>query len=165
MKKISIFLLLIVSLLISFFLLWWALSKPHIPHGIILISLDTLRADHLGSYGYHYDTSPFIDEFAKESIVFENAVVQAATTLPSHMSMMTSLYPFFHGVKENTHRLADRHVTLAELLNQNGYNTAAFTDGALVSGMFGFNQGFDIYDDQGGGIVKILSKVKSWLTK
>ena len=73
-------------------------AKP--PKGIILISLDTLRADHLGTYGYHRNTSPYIDAFAKESVVFENAVVQSPWTLPSHMSIMTSLYPSSHGVLE-----------------------------------------------------------------
>ena len=72
-------------------------TQAESPRNIILISLDTLRADHLGTYGYHRNTSPFIDAFAKESIVFEHAVVQAPNTLPSHMSIMTSLYPSFHG--------------------------------------------------------------------
>ena len=89
---------LIFSLSISGIYLWWALSKNQIPQGVILISLDTLRADHLGVYGYHRNTSPAIDALAEESVVFENAVVQSPWTLPSHMSIMTSLYPSFHGL-------------------------------------------------------------------
>jgi arylsulfatase A-like enzyme len=146
---------------------WWISStqdKP--PRGIILISLDTLRADHLGIYGYHRNTSPFIDAFAKESIVFEHAVVQAPNTLPSHMSIMTSLYPSFHGVTKLKNRLADEHVTLAELLQEGGYRTAAFTDGGYMRAVFGFNQGFDIYDvKREVGIARILPEVKKWLDK
>ena len=133
------------------------------PQGIILISLDTLRADHLGTYGYHRDTSPYIDAFAKESIVLENAVVQSPWTLPSHLSIMTSLYPSFHGVDEFSFRLADEHVTLAELLKEYGYQTAAFTDGVWMRAVTGMNQGFDMYDDQGVHIANILPKVEKWL--
>ncbi|MCK5256793.1 MAG: sulfatase, partial [Deltaproteobacteria bacterium] len=141
-------------------------TQAKAPHSIILISLDTLRADHLGIYGYHRNTSPFIDAFAKESIVFEHAVVQAPNTLPSHMSIMTSLYPSFHGVTKLKNRLADEHVTLAELLQEGGYRTAAFTDGAFMNAEFGFNQGFDIYNDnKRRGIARILPKVKRWLDK
>jgi len=133
------------------------------PHGIILISLDNLRADHLGVYGYQRNTSPFIDSFAKESIVFNNAVVQSPWTLPSHMSIMTSLYPSFHGVRKYPNFLNDEEVTIAELLKEAGYETAAFTDGGFMAASFGFDQGFDIYEDQRIGIANILPKVKAWL--
>jgi arylsulfatase A-like enzyme len=136
-------------------------AKP--PHGIILISFDTLRADSLGIYGYHRNTSPFIDSFAKESIVFENAIVQAPWTLPSHMSIMTSLYPTSHGVVETNLRLADEHVTLAELLRAGGYQTAAFTSGGPMSEVYGFDQGFDTYDHKWITIEQLLPKVKKWL--
>jgi arylsulfatase A-like enzyme len=135
-----------------------------VPKGIILISLDTLRADHLGIYGYHRNTSPYIDAFAKESIVFENALVQSPWTLPSHMSIMTSLYPSSHGVVVRNNRLADEHVTLAELLGEKGYKTAAFADGAFMKGDYGFKQGFDMYDgDNWIGIARILPKAEKWL--
>ena len=157
---------LFVVLSILFFCMcpWCVLPAPaKNPHGIILISLDTLRADHLGCYGYQRNTSPSIDAFARESIVFENAVVQSPWTLPSHMSIMTSLYPSFHGVTNKSSRLADEHTTLAELLQESGYQTAAFTDGGLVSGEFGFNQGFDVYEDEWIGIANILPKAEKWL--
>lgn len=165
MKKIFIFSSLIFFLSISAIYLWWSISKPQIPQGIILISLDTLRADHLGAYGYHRNTSPSIDALAEESVVFENAVVQSPWTLPSHMSIMTSLYPSFHGLtdKDTFSPLSDEYVTLAELLKKGGYKTAAFTDGGFVSAKFGFDRGFDTYYDQGGGIKAILPKVKKWL--
>ena len=160
-----------VRVLISAFLIFFlsifpcrvSSTQAESPRNIILISLDTLRADHLGTYGYHRNTSPFIDAFAKESIVFEHAVVQAPNTLPSHMSIMTSLYPSFHGTWNKNSRLDDEHITLAELLQGKGYQTAAFVDGGFVSASFGFDQGFDIYDDQGRRIAQILPKVKKWL--
>ena len=134
------------------------------PHGIILISLDTLRADHLGTYGYNRNTSPSIDAFARESVIFENAVVQSPWTLPSHMSIMTSLYPSFHGVTNPEQHLAEEHVTLAELLRNEGYKTAAFADGAFMREVYGFAQGFDLYDgNERVGIADILPKVKKWL--
>jgi arylsulfatase A-like enzyme len=162
-KKISISIFLI--LFFSIYPLFISSTRAKAPRGIILISLDTLRADHLGTYGYHRNTSPFIDAFAKESIVFENAVVQSSWTLPSHASIMTSLYPAFHGVHRYFPMLVAGYMTLAELLREAGYQTAAFTDGGWMERKFGLHQGFDIYDDQGGGITKILPKVKKWLNK
>ena len=163
MKKLSLVIVLLVFIAGIYF--WRTLSTHQEPHGIILISLDTLRADHLGTYGYQRNTSPTIDAFAKESIVFENAVVQAPNTLPSHMSIMTSLYPHFHGVKSNT-SLPEEGVTLAELLREGGFATAAFTDGGWMRAAFGFSQGFETYDgEEKIGIAKILPKVKKWLDK
>ena len=156
---ISIFLMLVFNIypwLISS-------SQAKAPHGIILISFDTLRADSLGIYGYHRNTSPFIDAFAQESIVFENAIAQAPWTLPSHMSIMTSLYPTSHGVVETDLRLADEQVTLAELLRAGGYQTAAFTSGGPMSEVYGFDQGFDTYDHKWITIEQLLPKVKEWL--
>jgi arylsulfatase A-like enzyme len=145
------------------YLCWFFFYQTEPPRGIILISLDTLRADHLGIYGYHRDTSPCIDAFAKENIVFENAVSQSPWTLPAHMSIMTSLYPPYHGAKKKTPFLPDDKVTLAELLSKAGYQTAAFTDGGYLSAEYGYDKGFAIYDDKGGGIAKILPKVREWL--
>ena len=162
MKKIVIFLLIILLLIAAGYGLASSINQP--PQGIILISLDTLRADHLGIYGYHRNTSPFIDAFAKESVVFENAVVQSQWTLPSHASIMTSLYPSSHGVTEIKDSLSEEHVTLAELLRREGYATGAFTDGAFLRKRFGLNQGFDLYDgERRVGIKEILPKVKKWL--
>ena len=171
-KKRLIATFLIAGFLISIFMIffkyysWVGFFKTKPIRGIILISLDTLRADHLGIYGYHRDTSPFIDAFAKESIVFESAVAQASGTLASHMSIMTSLYPSFHGVTTLEKRLANEHLTLAELLREGGYQTAAFTDGAQVRPIFGFDQGFDVYKGKRKrGIAQTLTNVKKWLSK
>lgn len=124
---------------------------------VILISIDTLRRDHLGCYGYGRDTSPVIDRFArKEAVLFEQAYAQAPYTLPSHMSMLTGLYPDTHGVllpfrgdgSMRSVRLAEGVETLAEVLKGRGFATSAFTDGVLVDGKFGFGQGFDAYRDE-----------------
>ena len=165
MKRKFIAVLSIFLLLLAGVYFWLPKTMYKRPRGIILISLDTLRADHLGIYGYYRNTSPFIDIFAKESIVFENAVVQSATTLPSHMSIMTSLYPHSHGLTKNISLASENH-TLAELLRKGGYATAAFVDGGWMRGVFGFSQGFDLYEgEKTVGIAKILPKVKKWLDK
>ena len=112
--------------------------EPERPN-VILIVLDTVRSDHLGCYGYGRDTSPHMDRFAKEDgILFEAAYAQAPLTLPSHMSMLTGLYPETHGVllpkvKEVKHggtdKLSEDVVTLAEAIKKRGFRTSAFTDG------------------------------------
>lgn len=115
---------------------------------VILIGIDTLRADHLGSYGYSRDTSPNIDRFASESILFENAIAQAVWTTPSFMSIMTALYPSVHKLQKHpeTPKLDESVVTLAQVLRANGYRTASFNGGAYVSKEFGFDRGFDVYN-------------------
>jgi arylsulfatase A-like enzyme len=123
---------------------------PEGPVGIVLISLDTLRADHLGLYGYQRPTSPNIDRWARQAIVFRNEVVQLPGTLPSHMSMMTSLYPREHGVlplQDGVIRLSDSIRTVAELLKERGFRTAGYTDGGYVSAIYGFERGFDEFRD------------------
>lgn len=112
---------------------------------VILISLDTLRADHLGIYGYHRDTSPYIDEMAKESILFENAYAQSPNTLISHATMLTSLQPIVHGATPDF-ILAEGFETLAEYFQKNGYKTAGFaTHESWLSEKMGFAQGFDVF--------------------
>lgn len=123
-----------------------------IPNGpnIILISIDTLRADHLGCYGYDKNTSPHIDQFSKESVLFKNARSQSHWTTPSHLSLFTSLYPSVFKVWKYPEpgRLPDSYFTLAEILKNEGYHTAAFTAGGYVHKRFGFAQGFDVYLDE-----------------
>ncbi len=115
---------------------------------VILISIDTLRADHLGCYGYPRPTSPELDALAAEGIVFEEAMAQAPFTLPSHMSMLTGLEVGAHGVRHGDVPLAEAHVTLAETLRDAGYATAAWVDGGFMSARYGFDQGFDAYHDE-----------------
>lgn len=118
-------------------------DAPPTHPNIVLISIDTLRADHLGCYGYPRDTSPRIDALARAGVRFEHAYAQASWTLPSHMCLMTSQYPHVHGVQRESQSLADAGLTLAEVLSRGGYHTAAFISWIYVSRKFGFAQGFD----------------------
>ncbi len=116
--------------------------------GIILISIDTLRADHLGAYGYARQTSPFFDELAQRGTLFERAIVQLPGTLPSHMSIFTGLYPAEHGVYPPDSVLACDVPTLPEVLRAHGLRTAGFTEGGYVDGHYGFSRGFESFDDK-----------------
>lgn len=116
------------------------------PLGIILISVDTLRADHLGAYGYGRPTSPFFDALAARGTLFENAVVQVASTLPSHMSIFTGLYPAEHGVYPPDGLLAPAIPTLPEVLSRHGFRTGAVTQGGWLEEHFGFNRGCDFFE-------------------
>jgi len=115
---------------------------------ILLISLDTLRPDHTTLYGYGRDTSPFLAEFARQGVVFENAFSQSPKTATSHMTIFTGLYPSVHGIEnlsEENRRLSSEIPTLASLLSQAGYRTEAVAGGGNVSGELGFDRGFDVY--------------------
>jgi len=130
---------------------------------IVLISLDTLRADHLGIYGYPRQTSPRIDAFARQSFVFDRTLAPAPSTPPSQMAMMTSLYPGRHGFTGKGDKLAPGIETLAGRLREAGLRTAGFVDGGYLHAAFGFNRGFDIYNHRGGGLFEILPRVFGWL--
>ncbi len=112
---------------------------------VILISLDTLRADHLKCYGYERETSSNMDRLAADGVLFNNATSSTSWTLPSHMSLLTALDNKNHGVNKANPHLDLSIVTLADLLRKNGYFTHAITGGALVSHRFGFSKGFDFY--------------------
>ncbi len=119
-------------------------------YNLVVISLDTLRADHLGCYGYNRDTSPNIDRFARESIVFENAYSTAPKTPESHMSMFTSLYPSVHRVftivdESKINVLDGSAATFTEILKEEGYRTVGIHGGGFMDGKFGFDRGFDTY--------------------
>jgi arylsulfatase A-like enzyme len=119
------------------------------PDRIILITIDTLRADHLPSFGYPIDTAPFLTSLAAQSVSFSRAFAQSATTGPSHASIFTSLYPLQHGVQNNAQRLDESFVTLAERLSERGYDTAAFVSGNAHFGASRIAQGFEDYDQPG----------------
>jgi arylsulfatase A-like enzyme len=131
--------------------------------GFVLVSLDTLRADHLGVYGYPRDTSPEMDRLAEESLLFEWTISQAPNTSPSDMSNFTSLYPTVHGFTGDRDRLAGWRLTLAEYLRDTGYRTAATTDGAYMRGWFGFAQGFERFADHMKGMPRSVSLAFDWL--
>jgi len=120
------------------------------PFNVVLISIDTLAADHLGLYGYPRETSPNLDRYAENAIVFENAYSTAPKTPESHMSMFTSLYPSVHGVftiddPTRLRALGDSVRTLPEILAQNGYATVGFHAGGYLDAQFGFGRGFGAY--------------------
>ncbi len=117
------------------------------PPNLVIVVLDTLRPDHLGCYGYERDTSPNLDRWAAQSVLFENAQSAAPWTAPSLISLMTSLYPSVHGVASfwEPGQMNERVTTLAEVLSERGYWTAAFTDGGYAKAQFGLGQGFRTY--------------------
>jgi arylsulfatase A-like enzyme len=114
---------------------------------IVLISVDTLRRDHLGCYGYERDTSPHIDRLAEEGVLFENMISSTSWTLPAHAAMFTGLADSVHGALDTDRKLADDRVTLAERLRAAGYATAGFFSGPTLYPAFGLGQGFDTYVD------------------
>ncbi len=120
---------------------------PAAKYNLLVISIDTLRADHLTCYGYDRGTSPHLDQLASEGVLFENLTAASSWTVPSHMSMFTSLYPSVHKVQNFSIRLAEGIPTLAQCLAQSGYVTAAFVTGPALNHYFGFNRGFQTYDD------------------
>lgn len=138
------------------------LYKPEIESPkIILISLDTLRADHLGCYGYVRPTSPNLDELAKDSVLFEKVYAQSPWTLPSHTSMLYSLNTASHQVYYNDQRIDQSLPSLSSILKNSGYETYAFTGGGYVSNLFGFAKGFNWYEEPVGGRHAVLSEYEA----
>src|SRR5436309_4712262 len=119
------------------------------PRNLLLVSIDTLRADRIGAYGYQRGTSPAMDRLAARGVRFETVIADSNWTLPSHMTLFTGRAPSVHGVTLPAHRLAPEVPTLAELLRARGYRTAAFTGGGWVLGVYGFARGFERYEDHG----------------
>ena len=117
-------------------------ASPSPTRGSILISLDTLGSRHLSGYGYGLETSPFLDRLGERGVVFENAVVQYTSTLVSHTSMLTGLYPQEHGVYPPFSRLSGEVETLPERFQSAGFSTAAFTEGGFLVEEAGFGRGF-----------------------
>jgi arylsulfatase A-like enzyme/Tfp pilus assembly protein PilF len=135
----------------------WLTRKPAPPtftttadQNVLLITIDTLRADALGVYGGRAAT-PNVDRLAKDGIRFTFAHSHAVVTLPSHTSILTGRYPFEHGVRDNAgYRLADNATTLAEAARAKGFATGAFVGAFPLDRQFGLAQGFDVYDDAVG---------------
>jgi len=113
---------------------------------VILISIDTLRADHLGAYGYRRIATPNIDSFADGGTLFSSVACQTPLTLPSHTSLFTSTYPFEDGIQENAEMVPSGAITLAGVLRSRGYRTAAFIGSIFLERQLGLDQGFDDYD-------------------
>lgn len=126
--------------------MWWGRSQHESPIGIVLVTLDTTRADRLSPYGLMDVSMPALDRLAREGIVFDQATSVAPLTLPSHTSMFTGLFPPAHGVRDNGDRgLADKYTTLAEVLWSQGFRTGAFVGSVVLDADRGLAQGFDTY--------------------
>ena len=122
-----------------------ASSRPD----VLLITIDTLRADSLGFAGNRKVETPVLDRLAAQGRVFRNAHAHNVVTLPSHANVLTGLLPYQHGIRDNTgFRLDPSSPTLATLLKAGGYETAAFVGAFPVDSRFGLSRGFDVYDDR-----------------
>jgi len=118
------------------------------PTNVLLITIDTLRADHLGCYGYKGIKTPNIDALARQGVLFQQAYTPVPVTFPSHVSILTGTYPPFHGVRNNGNFiLSNKAVTLAEILADHGYRTAAFIGAYVLDSYYGLDQGFQRYND------------------
>ncbi|MGI9590745.1 MAG: sulfatase family protein, partial [Myxococcota bacterium] len=115
------------------------------PRNLVLISIDTLRADHLGAYGHPWVKTPAIDALAGESIRFDRVISAAPTTLASHTSLMTGTYPHRHGVPDNDYRVAEGNRMLAEVLSEGGFSTSGVVGGYPLGPQTRFHQGFGAY--------------------
>ena len=135
-----------VATFLGFFVGSPVVAEGSDPASVILISVDTLRADHLGCYGYGALPTPHIDAMSVGATQFLNVNSQVPLTLPSHVSLFTSTYPFSNGVEDNGAVLVQGAVTLSSLLKSHGYRTAAFIGGFPLDRRFGLDQGFDFYD-------------------
>ena len=145
-------------------------ASPQKKTNVIFISIDTLRADHLSCYGYKKQTSPSIDKFAAQANLFKNAYTTMPTTLPAHLSLLTSLYPTQLSVRRNGEKVSAEVTTLAEILRSEGYDTAAFVSSYALNSRYGLNQGFQRYDDSLDTsnqrlASNTLSKAAAWLQK
>lgn len=146
---------------------------------IVIIVVDALRSDHLGYYGYQRNTSPYIDSLSEKSITFINAYAHESYTLATIATLFTSEIPVGHGLIHipKAERLSDDVITLAEILSENNYKTAAFLFNPSLHENHNLGQGFDVYDDNDEGFVgetdsekyetalKIMNKTVSWLEK
>ena len=141
------------AIALGFWMRWWTpaggsgLARAR--DNILLVTIDTMRADRLGAYGYARARTRHLDKLAAEGVRFEWAFSPAPITLPAHASILTGLYPFEHGVRNNGNfYLADRFETLATVLGAHGYRTAAFVSSFVLDRRYGLSRGFESYDDR-----------------
>jgi len=128
---------------------------------IVLISIDTIRADHMSCYGYKHRTTPNIDKMAKDSLFIQDAFSTIPLTLPAHSSMLTGLIPPTHGIHDNFEmRLPDENLTLAEIMKDNGFSTYGIISSVVLDSRFGMGQGFDVFDDTFAGQGEIITSAE-----
>ncbi len=136
------------------------------PPNIIFISIDTLRQDHVGSYGYSKNITPVLDKIASEGVRFENSYSTAPWTLPSHMSMFTGLPPSVHKVDFDIKKLDERIKTFPEHLKGNGYHTGGIVSAIYLKKTYGYARGFDYYQHMyNKGVEKITDSGLKWITE
>ncbi|MFT5051134.1 MAG: arylsulfatase A-like enzyme [Chlamydiales bacterium] len=140
-------------------------GASHSKRGVILISLDTLRADRLGCYGYERPTSPHMDALAARGTVFENTIAEAPWTLPAHASMLTGLFPAAHGVTRPSRRLRSGTATLAQTLMDAGFTTIGLTEGGYLARDYGLSQGFQIYSENRPDLATTLDTARDLLSQ
>ena len=141
--------LVIAALLVAAAALPAPRSRAGAPPNVLLVTIDTLRADHLHCYGQPLPTSPNIDAFAARSVLFERAIAASGYTGPAHSAIMTSKYPRRNSMGFSNGLLAlDGVETLAEVFRRGGYDTAAFVSNGVLGTRSGLNRGFDVYDDE-----------------
>ncbi len=139
------------------------------PPDVLLVSLDTLRADSLSCYGYERGTSPFLDTIAAEGARFAHAWASASNTAPSHMSLLTGLDPLAHGVRpvlvtdEPVRSLTPDSPTLAEVLSDAGYRTVGLVDNGYVITSMGFDRGFDVFRNKRTTLGKKVTQLRTEL--
>jgi arylsulfatase A-like enzyme/Tfp pilus assembly protein PilF len=131
-------------------------------HGlnVLVITLDTIRADRLGAYGNTRVQTDFVDRLAERGVLFERCVAPTPLTLPSHTSLFTGTYPVFHGVRDNGNYVVPHELTtMAELLDEAGYRTGAFVGAFVLSARWGLDQGFETYTEPDGGYEPDLASI------
>ena len=130
-----------------------ALPQPNVDNGVngvnvVLVTIDTLRADHVGAYGAPKGSTPALDSLASEGLRFENAISPVPLTRPAHASLFTGLYPPEHGIRDNLPAKLDSSLpTLATRLKEAGYHTAGFVGSFLLGRGSGLEAGFDVFGD------------------
>lgn len=140
-----------VVVAVAAFLLFagWLRRVPRKPKNVLVVTLDTIRADRLGAYGYAKIRTPVIDSLARDGVLFERAVAAAPLTLPSHTSLFTGTYPVFHGVRDNGDFVVPPELTtMAELFAARGYRTGAFVGAFVLDSRWGLKKGFQKYADE-----------------
>src|SRR4051794_40997566 len=139
-----------VAVLIAAAGVWLLVRQPHAPRpNLLLITVDTLRADHVGAYGAATGATPAIDALARRGVRFDQVQTAVPLTGPSHATILTGQYPPTHGVRGNVvFTLGSTYPTLATRLKRRGYTTAAFVGAYPVAAAFGFSQGFDTFDEE-----------------
>jgi len=160
----------VVSLLLAGLIGWGASGGPDELPSIVLVTIDTLRREHLGCYGYFRPTSPRIDALARESLLFEHAVAAMASTFPSHATMLTGLYPHQHGQTSNAgavrhpFRPSEGCASAAGVLASIGYRTAGFVGSVVLGARTGIGAGFETYSDAGLGRGReVMDEALAWL--